>query len=97
MATPSEPITNNHITPEDAAYKALAQYAGSINEYFQEDITESDTRAKFIDVFLRDVLGWQESNIRRELTYWSEGEKAAIDYVMAINSKGQVINPASQF
>ena len=37
-------------------------------DFEKEDWTESDTRSKFIDRLLIDCLGWQESDIRRELS-----------------------------
>ena len=64
----------------DVRYKALVQYAGKLEDYLTEPLSEADTRAKFIDVFLRDVLGWPESNIRRERSHWTDGKRAAIDY-----------------
>ncbi len=80
----------------DVAYKSFTDYIGKVATYLSEDISESDTRAKFIDVFLRDVLGWQETNIRRELTYWSEGEKAAIDYIVGHGANFLVVEAKRQ-
>ena len=72
---------------EDAGYKALKDYSADLEAYIHEGIidglTESDTRAKFIDVFLCKCLGWDESCIRREKTYWDDEQKAAIDYVLS--------------
>jgi hypothetical protein len=58
---------------EDAGYKALRDYSANLQAYINEGIigglTESDTRAKFIDVFLCKCLGWDEKScVRREVT-----------------------------
>lgn len=34
--------------------------------YFDEKLTETDTRSKLIDFMLKDVLGWKEEDILRE-------------------------------
>ena len=65
---------------KDDAYNALLQYIADLPTYLNENLTESDTRAKFVDVFLKDVLGWREELIRRERTFWDNGEKAVLDY-----------------
>lgn len=41
-------------------------------------ISESDTRAKLIDPLFKDVLGWNESEIRRE----APAAKGYADYVL---------------
>jgi len=46
-----------------------------------EDLTESDTRAKYIDPLFTDVLGYVEEDIRRE-THVHEGY---IDYVFSVD------------
>lgn len=73
---------------EDAGYKALKDYSRNLQAYIDEGITcgltESDTRAKFIDVFLCKCLGWDESCIRREVSHWNDDHKAAIDYLLSI-------------
>ena len=74
---------------EDAGYKALRDYSANLQAYINEGIigglTESDTRAKFIDVFLCKCLGWDEKScVRREVTYWDDAPKAAIDYLLSI-------------
>lgn len=70
----------------DSAFRALITYRKHLTEYLAIPLSESDTRAKFIDVFIKDVLGWDEVNIRREHTYWTEEERAAIDYELRITS-----------
>ena len=73
---------------EDLAYTALKEYSANLTTYIEAGImkglTESDTRAKFIDVFLRECLGWPEANIRREFTYWDDSRRAAIDYTLSV-------------
>ena len=64
----------------DARYKALTQYKTDLGGYLSQPLSEADTRAKFIDVFLKDILGWQEEDLRRERTFWTDEKKAAIDY-----------------
>ena len=64
----------------DARYKALTQYRATLATYLSEPLSEADTRAKFIDVLLKDVLGWREEDLRRERTFWTQGERAATDY-----------------
>jgi len=68
----------------DKAYQRLQQYEDELKDYLDRDLSESDTRAKFIDFFLRDVLGWPERNIERERTYWNEDGRAALDYAVGI-------------
>jgi len=65
---------------QDSAYKEFQSYCTKLDDYLGEELTESDTRAKFIDSFLKDVLGWTEKEIRRERTYWEDKKKAALDY-----------------
>lgn len=64
----------------DARYKALADYNARLKEYHCQRLSEADTRAKCIDVFLRDILGWDEPQLRRERTWWEDDTRAAIDY-----------------
>jgi predicted type IV restriction endonuclease len=35
-------------------------------KYSNDDISESDTRSKLLDIVLKNVLGWNEENIERE-------------------------------
>jgi hypothetical protein len=44
-----------------------------------EDWTEADTRSKFIDTVLKDCLGWEESNIHRELSK----DRKRLDYLLS--------------
>ncbi len=67
-------------TISDTRFKHLAEYHKRLNEYHCQRISEADTRAKFIDLFLRDILGWDEQYLRREPTCWMDDKRAAIDY-----------------
>lgn len=75
----------------DTSFKAFETYRTSIAQYLEVDLSESDTRAKFIDVFVRDVLGWPEAQIRRERSYVTDGQRAAIDYELSVLSPVLVI------
>jgi len=42
------------------------KFKSEFEKYHKEDITETDTRSKILDVLLKDVLGWSEDNLDRE-------------------------------
>ena len=73
----------------DQRYKSLTEFKNNIDQYLDEGLSESDTRAKFIDIFLRDILGWREEDLRRERTFWTDETKAAIDYEVAYEKVSQ--------
>ena len=50
----------------DEARSQFELYKTKYEEYKKQDLTESDTRSKLIDFILINVLGWSESDIRRE-------------------------------
>lgn len=50
----------------DEARSQFELYKTNYEEYKKQDLTESDTRSKLIDFILINVLGWSESDIRRE-------------------------------
>src|SRR5437868_4308008 len=52
----------------DAAYQTFCRLIAEKTLSLLADprLSESDTRAKFIDPLFRDVLGWSEVEIRRE-------------------------------
>jgi len=62
-------------------FKDLFANLSSTN-FFSEDISESDTRSKFIDPLFKDVLGWSEVDIRRE----SPSADGFSDYVLGATS-----------
>ncbi|MCD8529466.1 MAG: hypothetical protein LRY25_01480 [Flavobacterium sp.] len=41
-------------------------YKENISDFEKNDLNESDTRSKLIDALLIFVLGWSESDIKRE-------------------------------
>jgi len=67
-------------SPADEAYRFFCQYLTS-NTLFKLDdklLSEADTRSKLIDPVFRDVLGWNEAEIRREQPV----DKGFVDYVL---------------
>lgn len=52
-----------------------------LSDYLASDLSESDTRSKFIDCILKDVLGWKEPQITREPH--SNNPDGYIDYVLS--------------
>lgn len=54
-----------------------------VKPFYDEVLTESDTRSKLIDYMLKDVLGWQEENIVREER--SVENNSYLDYKLSTN------------
>src|SRR5258708_13290047 len=51
----------------DRAYQKLEEFERTIYQlYKNEDINESDTRSKVLDYVIKDILGWNETDILRE-------------------------------
>jgi len=50
----------------DQAIESFEKLKNELSNYLAEDLSESDTRSKVLDVILKDVLGWSESEIKRE-------------------------------
>jgi len=50
----------------DEALENFNKTKDKLEEFIKEDINEADTRSKIIDNFLINVLGWSESDIKRE-------------------------------
>lgn len=75
--SPSPPKTTSEA---DLAVEKFRQYVAAKPEFTRAsgNLTEADTRAKLIDPIFKDVLGWFESDIRRE-TPAAEG---FADYVL---------------
>lgn len=61
--------------------------------YFDEKLTESDTRSKLIDFMLKDVLGWKEEDIIREERVIEDN--TYLDYKLSTNIP-QIIIEAKQ-
>jgi hypothetical protein len=53
-------------TPDESLDRLLA-HGPELLEWSGTGLNEADTRAKIIDCFFKDVLGWEESAIRREV------------------------------
>ena len=67
-------------SPSDPAFQRFRAHLAS-NHLFRLDddlLSESDTRSKLIDPVFKDVLGWNEAEIRREKPV----EKGFVDYVL---------------
>ncbi|HUZ60091.1 MAG TPA: P-loop NTPase fold protein [Hanamia sp.] len=54
------------MTQIDKSYEHFLSKKEELLTYSSSDISESDTRSKIIDVFFKDILGWEESDIERE-------------------------------
>lgn len=54
------------MTQIDKSYEIFQSKKVELLTYSSSDISESDTRSKIIDVFFKDILGWEESDIERE-------------------------------
>lgn len=52
-------------TADDSLEQLLAR-GDNLAKWQAQEITEADTRAKIVDVLLKDILGWQEDCINRE-------------------------------
>jgi len=77
----------------DNAYKAFMKLSSEIDLILNEDLSESDTRSKLIDVYFKEVLGWGESHIRRE----GHGDNGYYDYVVTLNNFSFVIEAKKTF
>jgi hypothetical protein len=59
--------------------------AGNLSAYLSNHYNEADTRVKFIDFMLTQVLGWDEHiHIRREENCKDDEEKRCVDYVLSL-------------
>lgn len=50
----------------DESKNNFETYKTNITEFVKSDLNESDTRSKLIDTLLIDILGWSETDIKRE-------------------------------
>jgi len=56
-----------------------------LNQFVQNHYSETDTRIKFIDPLLKDVLGWDEYlHIKREEQYVKDEDRRCIDYLISL-------------
>jgi len=65
----------------------LENYETILPSLKQFDINESDTRSKLIEYILINLLGWEESNLRRE----GKGDSGYFDYIVSLNNYSFVI------
>jgi len=54
------------MTQIDKSYEYFLSQKEELLTYSNSKISESDTRSKIIDVFFKDILGWDEGDIERE-------------------------------
>jgi hypothetical protein len=54
------------MTTADEGLQRFSEIQAELVAWSQSGINEADTRAKILDRLLKDVLGWDESSIRRE-------------------------------
>lgn len=77
----------------DEAKKAFKTYRENFDLYRTEDLSESDTRSKLIDNLLIAILGWNESDIRRE----GKVDSGYYDYKISIPGIHFVVEAKRQF
>lgn len=69
----------------DTALKKLDELIKHLDVYIKDHFSEADTRVKFIDPLLKDVLGWNEHlHIRREENFHKDKERRCIDYIVSL-------------
>lgn len=69
----------------DRALAELNKLIDSLSENLANHYNEADTRVKFIDPLLTDVLQWNEHlHIRREESYKDCEERRCIDYILSL-------------
>lgn len=66
----------------DQGHRALEELSVTYRRLTLEDASEADTRAKVIDQFLTDVLGWAEADMKREERATEDGTTKFVDYVL---------------
>ncbi len=73
-------------SPEDTAFARLSDFNEHAKDYLQAPFSEADTRARFIDPLLFNVLGWHDDphELTREWTYHDDAGRHAIDYLFTI-------------
>jgi len=71
----------------DRAFERFKDFVRESATYLENHFSEADTRVKFIDPLLTDVLGWDEhTHIRREENHTDVDERHCIDYVLSYNT-----------
>ena len=73
----------------DDSLSNFNEYVNNYESYKAQDLSESDTRSKLIDGLLKNVLGWNESDILRE----GHGDSGFYDY----NDNDESFNSQKQY
>ena len=77
----------------DEARSQFELYKTRYEEFKTQDLSESDTRSKLIDFIFIDVLGWSESDIKRE----GHAGKGFFDYHFKVAGVSFVIEAKREF
>lgn len=77
----------------DPSLAEFEKYKLEHKEYIEKDLSESDTRSKLIDKLLIDVLGWAESDIKRE----GHVDSGYYDYKVSIPGFVFIVEAKRQF
>lgn len=77
----------------DNALDKLNLYLKDYESFKSSDLTESDTRSKIIDFVFKDILGWDEKDIRRE----GHLDSGFFDYKLSIAGFSLIIEAKRQF
>jgi len=76
----------------DKALESLDQHNKIIESYLDNHYSEADTRVKFIDPLLTNILGWDEFlHIKREENYRTNEDKRCIDYLLSLTEPVLVV------
>lgn len=82
---PHQAWLGDNITMLDSALQELDKLISELDLYLTNHYNEADTRVKFIDPLLTNVLGWNEHlHIRREESYRESEERRSIDYIVSL-------------
>ncbi len=70
----------------DGALLRFQKFRAYSQQFLNQHYSEADTRVKFVDRLLVNVLGWSEfDNIKREENYTQDKEKRCIDYKISLS------------
>jgi len=76
----------------DEALKNLDSFISKLELYKENHYSEADTRVKFIDPLLTDVLKWDEYlHIKREENYCEDEQRRCIDYIVSLHEPVLVV------
>lgn len=78
---------------EERAFHKLTKWQSDLTELLGTPFNEADTRARFIDTLLFEVLGWRDipSELIREWTYQEDKQRYAIDYLFTLGKPVLVV------